>query len=200
MIARPNNWDDVQEFSDRPKLPLGAYVCHIRQASIRDNPNSGSQSLAVLFDISEGEYTGFYQKEFMSNPSAERKWKGVLYVWLPRNDGSDKDENSKRTLKGFVTSVERSNAGYTWNWDERSLVGKTVGIIFRNEEWDYNGKHGWSVRPWRATSADKVRNGEYTIPEDKALPTSSTSYGNTSNYGYGKPSFTEEDNEEQLPF
>ena len=26
MINRPNNWNDVQEVTERQKLPLGAYV------------------------------------------------------------------------------------------------------------------------------------------------------------------------------
>lgn len=93
----------------------------------------------------------------------------MLRVWLPVDDGSEKDENAKRALKGAITSFEKSNPGYTWNWDEKSLVGKSVGIMMRNEEWEYNGKRGWAVRPFRAISVDSVINGDYTLPKDKPL-------------------------------
>lgn len=167
MIRKPNNWENVQEFSERKTLPLGAYVCKVKQVKVQDN-NYGSQ-LALLFDISEGEHTGFFNQEFAANTMESKKWKGVLRVWLPKDDGSDKDEITKRILKGFVSAFEQSNLGYHWDWNENSLVGKTIGILFRNEEWDYQGKHGWAVRPFRALPAAAVREGNYTIPEDKPL-------------------------------
>ena len=194
MIRKPNNWNEVQEFTDRQKLPVGAYVSKIKQVRIQDN-SYGSQ-LAMLFDISEGEYTGYFKDEFDANTNEDKKWRGVLRVWLPKDDGSEKDEMTKRSFKGMVTAFENSNLGYKWDWNENSLVGKTVGILFRNEEWDYNGKHGWAVRPFRAISADKVRDESFTIPKDKALSNSQSaapSYPNPNN-GY-----TEVDDEE-LPF
>lgn len=167
MIRKPNNWNEVQEFSDRQKLPVGAYVCKIKQVRIQDN-SFGSQ-LAMLFDISEGDYANYFKKDFDGNTAQDKKWRGVLRVWLPKDDGSEKDEMTKRTFKGMVTSFEKSNLGYQWDWNENSLVGKTVGIFFRNEEWEYNGKSGWAVRPFRAISAVSVRNGEFTIPKDRPL-------------------------------
>lgn len=195
MIRKPNNWNEVQEFSDRQKLPLGAYVCKVKQAKVVDN-DYGSQ-LALLFDITEGEYAGFFQKDYASNTAQDKKWRGLLRVWLPKDDGSDSDEMTKRTFKGMTTSFEKSNPGYQWDWNENSLVGKTVGILFRNEEWEYNGKSGWAVRPFRAISADTVRDEEYTLPKDKPLKnkqtTAASSYMNPNN------GFTEVDDEE-LPF
>lgn len=167
MIRKPNNWNEVQEFADRPKLPVGAYVCKIRKAVVQNN-GYGDQ-LCVLFDIAEGEHKDFYNKEFAANTANDKKWKGVLRVWLPVDDGSDRDENNKRILKGFITSVERSNPGYTFNWDEQTLAGKMVGVLYRNEEWEFKGKTGWAARPLRALSVDSVRNNEYTIPAEKPL-------------------------------
>ena len=194
MIRKPNNWNEVQEFSDRQKLPLGAYVCKVKQTRVVDN-DYGSQ-LAILFDITEGEYAGFFQKDYASNTAQDKKWRGLLRVWLPKDDGSERDEMTKSSFKGMTTSFEKSNPGYAWDWNENSLVGKTVGILFRNEEWEYNGKNGWAVRPFRAISADTVRNDEYTIPKDKPLKnkqTAAASYPNPNN-GY------EEVDDEELPF
>lgn len=209
MIKRPNNWTEVREFSDRPKLPLGAYVCKVKQAVVQSN-DYGDQ-LCILFDIVEGEYKDFFMGEFRTNNMENKKWKGVLKQWCPKDDGSEKDEWTKSSFKGMVTSFEKSNPGYQWNWDEASLVGKVVGILFRNEEWDFNGKHGWAVRPFKALSVDTVRSGDFTIPNDKPLnnkvsaPTSFDAYADLENkasmFGNQTTNFSELDGEDDpLPF
>lgn len=194
MIRKPNNWNEVQEFSDRQKLPLGAYVCKVKQVRIQDN--SFGDQLCMLFDISEGEYAGFFQKDYNGNTAQDKKWRGVLRVWIPNDDGSEKDEITKRSFKGMVTAFEKSNPGYQWNWNENSLVGKEVGILFRNEEWDYNGKHGWAVRPFRTISVDTVRDESYTLPKDKPLSATTNVAPTNPNLGNG---YVEVEDDE-LPF
>lgn len=194
MIRKPNNWNEVQEYTDRQKLPLGAYVCKVKQCKVADT-NFGSQ-LAILFDISEGEYAGYFQKDYEGNTAQDKKWRGLLRVWLPKDDGSENDEMTKRSFKGMTTSFEKSNPGYRWDWNENSLVGKTIGVLFRNEEWEYNGKSGWAVRPFRAISADTVRNDEYTLPKDKHLKNKQTAAPSNPNPNNG---YTEVEDEE-LPF
>lgn len=181
MIRKPKNWNEVQEYTDRQKLPLDAYVCKVKQCKVVDT-NYGEQ-LAMLFDIAEGEYADYFQKDFASNTAQDKKWRGVMRVWIPKDDGSENDEMTKRTFKGMTTAFERSNPGYRWDWNENSLAGKTVGILFRNEEYDYQGKQGWTVRPFRAISADTVRDGEYTLPKDKPLKNKPTAASAASN-GY----------------
>lgn len=192
MIRKPNNWNEVQEFSDRQKLPLGAYVCKVKQVRIQDN--SFGDQLCMLFDITEGEHAGYFQKDYNGNTAQDKKWRGVLRVWIPNDDGSEKDEITKRSFKGMVTAFEKSNPGYQWNWNENSLVGKEVGILFRNEEWDYNGKHGWAVRPFRAISVDTVREESYTLPKDKPLSGTTNTAPTNPNNGYV------EVEDDELPF
>lgn len=200
MIRKPNNWNEVQEFTDRPKLPLGAYVCKVKKAVVQSN--SFGEQLCVLFDIVEGEFKGFFDNDFKASTIENKKWKGVLRLWLPRDDGSEKDEWTKSTLKGMTTAFEKSNPGFLWNWDEASLVGKMVGILFRNEEWDYEVKTGWSVRPFRAISVDSVRSGDFTLPKDKPLKEKAAAATNyTSSYsGYGSQGFAEIEDDGELPF
>lgn len=208
MIRRPNNWNEVKEFSDRQQLPLDAYVCKVKKVAIQNN-QYGDQ-LCILFDIVEGEFSGFFNEEYKNNTYDNKKWKGVLRLFLPKDDGSDKDEWTKRTFKGMTSSFEKSNPGYVWNWDENSLVGKLVGILFRNEEWESeNGKTGWSVRPFRALSVESVRNEDFKLPKDKPLKKSEPScsaggYGSSysvPNYSNPVPNFAVlEDDDAQLPF
>jgi hypothetical protein len=80
-------------------------------------------------------------------------------------------------------------------------VGKTVGILFRNEEWKYNGKTGWTKRPYRAISIDSVREGSFKAPKDKPLK------NKTTDFGFAPGSYTEvtnygvvEDPDDGLPF
>lgn len=206
MIIRPQNWDNVQAFTERRTLPVGAYVCRIKNAVVR-NTEYGDQ-LFILFDIEDGEYAGFYKEDFDRNTRQDKKWKGVLRQFLPRDDGSQKDEWTKSSLKGLITSIEESNRGYTWNWDESTLSKKLIGIIFRNEEWEYEGKSGWAVRPFRACSVDTVADGSYTIPKDKPLKNKETgnsfggfaapapSYGSAPAMDYGAQS----EDDDELPF
>ena len=210
MITRPNNWETVQEFTERKTLPLGAYICKIKKAVLQSSIY-GDQ-LCVLFDVAEGEYKGYYDSDFKANTAQEKKWRGVLRLWLPTDDGSDKDEITKRTLKGFVTAVEKSNPGYVWNWDENTLAGRTIGVLMRNEEWAYNGKTGWVVRPFRAISADTVRRNEFTLPNDKPLakPAATSAYNvpsynaptqpSTPSTPYGSDAFVPLANDDDVPF
>lgn len=212
MIRKPNNWNEVQEFTERPKLPLGAYVCRVKKAVVQST-DYGDQ-LCLLFDIAEGEYRNFYDNDFKANTQANKKWRGVLRQFIPKDDGSEKDEWTKSSFKGMCTSFEKSNPGYVWNWDEASLVGKLVGILFRNEEYDFEGKHGWAVRPFRAISVDSVRNGDFTLPKDKPLKKETApsvpgygNYGDTfgdGSYGGAGGSFTGftelSDEDGNLPF
>lgn len=183
MIRRPNNWNEVKEFSDRQKLPLGAYVCKVKKAAVQ--ANEYGEQLCILFDIVEGEFSGFFNEEYKNNTYDNKKWKGVLRQFIPRDDGSEKDEWTKRSFKGMTAAFEKSNPGYVWNWDENSLAGKMVGILFRNEEWENDeGKTGWTVRPFRAISVDSVRSEDFTLPKDKPLKKNDSTYS-AGGYGSG---------------
>ena len=107
-------------------------------------------------------------------------------------------------MKGFIAAVEESNRGYTWNWDERTLAKKEIGILFRNEEWEYEGKTGWATRPFRAISVDSVEDGSYTIPNDRPLknkpaPVQTPAYDNYPVPGASDFTMLEND-DAQLPF
>ena len=167
MIKKPANWDSVPEMTDRKKLPVGAYICKVQSVKTADT-SFGSQ-LLVAFDIVEGEYAGFYQADFSHNQNSDKRWRGVLRQWIPMDNGTPNDERTKSYFKGFVNAFERSNPGYKWNWLETSLVGKTIGILYRNEEWEYEGKTGWSARPFRALATDIVRSGDFSLPKEKPL-------------------------------
>ena len=100
----------------------------------------------------------------------EDKWPntGIFNVFIPRDDGTEKDELTKQSFKRFITSVEKSNQGYIWNWDERSLINKMFGGVFGREEYkDENEEYRFVVKCRYANSIDRIRSGNFTIPKDK---------------------------------
>lgn len=165
-----SGYDTVRASGDYVALEPGGYICEIKKASeATSERNKEARWLEVLIDIKYGAFAGYYEDLYRSSTSDRKRWRGVLRVFIPRDDGSENDERTKSNFKGFTTSVEESNPGYTWDWNESALKGKEIGILFRSEEWEYNGKHGWTTRPFLPCSVGRIEDGKYTIPEPRAL-------------------------------
>ncbi|MDO4615542.1 MAG: hypothetical protein Q4B15_07920 [Lachnospiraceae bacterium] len=164
------NYENTQAISDAKKLPKGGYVCKILNAA-EETMQSGQSRLRVSFDIEEGEYKGFYSEKYRANQSEDKKWGGNYFLYLPIDDGSEKDEWTKRKFKTFTNAVEDSNAGYRWDWNEAGLKGKTVGIVFNEREYEFNGKRGMTANAAAAYSVDAIRNNAFKIPADRFLST-----------------------------
>ena len=86
------------------KLPKGAYVCKIIE--VRNEKSDYGEKLILAFDIAEGDYKGFFDKKFKNDESEDRKWKGRVTVWIPKDDGSEEDSRTKRTFASWTTSFE----------------------------------------------------------------------------------------------
>ena len=75
-------------------------------------------------------------------------------------------------FKGFTNAIEKSNKGYQWNFDEKTLVNKVVGLIIADEQYQ-NQKGQVRVRNYVAAvrSVETIEKGEYEIPALKELTT-----------------------------
>lgn len=176
-----NNYDTTQTISARAQLPVGAYICQILKAEEKVYSSSKGEwhKLEVSFDISEGEHKDFYANDYRSQSGEDKKWKGVLRMNIPSDDGSDADNWAKRSFKTNILAIEESNNGYHWDWNEAQLKGKTVGIVFRSEEWEYNGKRGWRTAPFKMVPAADVKSGNIKIPDPKPLNGKAASQAST---------------------
>lgn len=166
------DYETTTTISELPKLPAGAYDCEIiaaKVAAYTGKDGTVYEKLEIAFDIVAGEFAGYFRHQYDALTKEDKKWKGVLRLSVPTDDGSDGDNWAKRILKTCIEAVEDSNAGYHWDWDEKKLKGKAVGCLFRNEEWEYNGKTGWKAMPFRFLSLDDVHACKYKIPNDKPL-------------------------------
>ncbi|MFR3238489.1 MAG: hypothetical protein ACLTOU_08175 [Acutalibacter sp.] len=166
-----NNWENVKASADFTALPAGGYVCKIQGAKIRtfDGRNGSFERLEVAVDIVEGEYKDHFRRDFDSQNTEDKKWRGVLRLYVPSGDGSEQDNWSAAKLKRFISDVEDSNPGYHWDWEEQKLKGKLVGLTFRREEWEWGGKTGWKTNPFQAYTVEDIRQNKFQLPKDKPL-------------------------------
>ena len=176
-----NNYDTTQTISARAQLPVGAYICQILKAEekVYSSPKGEWHKLEVSFDICEGEHKDFYANDYRSQSGEDKKWKGVLRMNIPSDDGSEADNWAKRSFKTNILAIEESNNGYHWDWNEAQLKGKTVGIVVRSEEWEYNGKRGWRTAPFKMVPAADVKSGNIKIPDPKPLNGKAASQAST---------------------
>lgn len=149
------------------KLPIDGYVLDILGAEV-ENYDWG-EVLIFSFDIAEGDWAGYYNDNYEMQQEP-KKWKGKYRLSIPKDDGSEKDAFTKRIFKGAMTSIEESNAGYQWNWDEKTLIGKKVGAVFQNREYEVNGFRGFYPACHSFRSVNAIREGNFKIPNDKLLP------------------------------
>ena len=175
--------------SGRETLPAGGYVCNILSARVESG--EWGDTLVIAHDVAEGEYAGIFKRDYENNTRDDKKWRGTFRLRLPKDDGTEQDAWKKRSLANFLWAIEQSNPGYSFNWDEKTLKGKKIGLLYRNKEWEYNGNSGWTTEAAGTESIDNIREGKFKMLKDKALPTKTVT-----------PVFTEmEDSDEgSLPF
>lgn len=151
-----NNWDAIEEMgtSEFRKLPAGGYVVKI--LSVEDKKDKSY--LELVYDIAEGEYKDYYSDDWgKDHPYAHQFRRSYT-------------EKAQGFFKGFIKNVEASNKGYTWNWDEKTLVGKVVGIVLGEEEYNKtNGTVGTRLYDKSIKSAEDIRKGNFVVPDLKVL-------------------------------
>lgn len=178
-----NGFDKVQAFTERVKLPAGGYIAKCIGAKVvtysGKNGNPDFEKLEIAVDITEGEFADYYKNDYDANTTEDKKWKGVCRLYVPTDDGSEKDELTKRRLKGMTMAFEDSNSGYHWDWDETKLKGLKVGILVRDKEWEFNGKTGFAPEIISFTSVQNIRDGKYKVPNTKYLNGSSPANAST---------------------
>lgn len=165
------NYEKTQTFSSRPTLPEGGYVCKILNAEEKAYKSSKGEfhKLEVSIDIIEGEHTGFFAADYRSQQNEDKKWKGVLRMSVPTDDGSDLDEKIKSAFKTNITAIEESNDGYHWDWNEAGLKGLIIGCLFQLQEWEWEGRSGWKAQPYGFIDAEKIRSGDFKVPKPRPL-------------------------------
>ena len=147
------------------KLPAGGYICRIMKAWV-ETTMSGSEQIVLALEIAEGEYAGYYGRQFSSRkenyPNA--KWPCIYRQFTLNQEGK-----TNPFFKGLIKCIEDSNSGYAWNWMEAGLQNKLVGMIFREEEYEANdGAIKTALRPAFPRSTQRIKDG-VEAPEIRRL-------------------------------
>ena len=148
------NLANVEEFKPFAKVEAGGYVCGI--CAVEDVPDK--EYLKISYDIVEGELKAHY-----TNLKKEKSWELPMFI------ASYKD-TALSFFKGTITSIEKSNKGYTWDNDETKLKGKKIGLVLYEEEYVKNdGSVGVRMKVDKAHSVDAIKKGDFEVPERKCV-------------------------------
>ena len=111
------NWENVQAAKEREQLPKGGYVVRIMDAAIREfqGQRGSFERFEVSIDIAEGEYKDFYAQDYRAQSGEDKRWRGVLRMYLPKEDGSKEDERTKSYFKTMVEAIEDANIRWAYN-------------------------------------------------------------------------------------
>ena len=193
MINKIANWDNVApDYGEGKRLKADGYVCKVMAVKMEQS-KAGNEMMVVNYDIAEGDFKDFFMERYKNAPRdqnnpQEPKWSGKYYIVL-NTDGYE------GRLKAFTTSIEESNPGYTWDWNEENLRSKLFGGIFREEEYIYNGEVRTSVKLWQPRSTKTIKEGKFEIPRKKEIPEEEKCKLNAPfDNNYGQP------NNDELPF
>ena len=173
MIKKFSDYDSIPIYESGPSVEPGGYELVILGAKVEDY--CSCSILKIMFDIINHDlYNKIFSERYKvaKAQNHDAKWPaaGTFNVFIPKDDGSEMDGYTKQAFKRFITSVENSNSGYIWNWDENSLKGKHFGGVFGREEFKTkNDEYKFSVKCRFPRSIESIKKGDFKIPEDKLL-------------------------------
>ena len=190
-MEKLSGYDEAQAITgEYEKLEAGGYICKIINAK-EEQSKSGKKMLVLAIDIAEGEHKDFYKKRYdeatkNASPDKPAKWSGIYRQML-------EGEKAVGFLKGVMTSLEASNNGFKWEWDEKKLIGLKFGGIFGEEEYEKtDGSIGTTTKIKFIRTVKAIQDGNYKIPELKKLPVKGDSFEE-----FAKAA---DENDDDLPF
>ena len=106
----------------------------------------------------------------------DKKWKGTFRLTIP-DENSQYFASNKRVFNNFIYSLETSNNGYHFDWDETKLKGKFFGALYREKEFESNsGDIITTTECGGSTDIASIRSGDFRLPAGKR--------GNTEREGF----------------
>lgn len=190
MIINFPNFDNTPALQDGEfqKLPAGGYVCVITGADVSTSKTSGLKQLVLEVEIAEGDFAGYFSKD---------KYKPQYYKTIFTKEGK-----FSPYFKGVLMNIENSNSDFkaAASLNTNDLVGKKIGMVFRNEEREYKGNIYTDAKPRIATTVDKIRNGDFTVPPVQKINKPSTTTYSAADYQPSVGIDSESLADETMPF
>lgn len=171
-MEKMNGWENTNCYGDFKSLKAGAYKCEVKAVEELKSTN-GKKFVKISFDIADGEFKNYFADKYTNDTRADKKWSGIWNLFL-----AGYEEGTINTkFKGFITSIEKSNVGFIWDWNEQKLAKQFLGIVFRDEEFiAQDGSIKSCAKPFYAVPVDEI--DKVKVPEPKLLE---GEFGSTSN-------------------
>lgn len=167
MLKKPANYDEIEVTLDFTPIELGGHKGIIMGVEEYTSEITGNTSLKVSVDTAKDDkQPSYFTEQYKNDTRSDKKWSNSAIKYVSLKD----DENCVRMLKSFITAVENSNNGFTYNWnkDVDQLKGKKVGLVFALEEYTNNdGDTKTIAKLNQFRSIDKIDNVK--IPKVKLL-------------------------------
>ena len=161
---------NVKETTDFTRLPAGGYVC--KYTFVEDRPEK--EYLYMEFDIAKGEFAGYF-KELNDSKGF---WGGKCF--------RSYKEKALPMFKRMCSAVNSSNNGFVFdaetNTDEKTLIGKLVGLVLCEEEYIANdGSTRTRLYVDRECPVDDIIKGNFKVRPLKTLDGTQASAGSDDN-------------------
>jgi hypothetical protein len=161
-MKRIENYETVQASSGEFARPTaGGYICKIvdvEDIPLDPNTNKGDY-LRIEYDIADGDFKDYYKEQF-------DRWGGNWNASFIRSY----KEKAHGMLKHFTNCIEASNAGYEWDWNEKGLIGKFIGLVLGEEEYkNGNGDIRTKLVVTQIKTVEEIKNGDFKVPVPKKL-------------------------------
>lgn len=169
-MNKPNGYDEARETGSFTPVELGGHFAVIKQVAERDTKN-GKPMVVVIFDfMAPDKQPDYFANAFEADDREEKKWpfNGTKYIMV--QDFNDASKTS-RAFKSFITCFEKSNnvtikwGGSDWG---KQFKGKKIGVVFGEEEHEYDGETSMRRVPKFFCEFDKVKDAG--VPTAKYLP------------------------------
>lgn len=168
MIKKFNDYESTKSYIEIEQLPKDGYVLVIKSAEIKENTHG--QYIEICCDVAEGNYKDYYMKDWKSQSGEDRKWHCKYLLSIPKDDGSEQDGWTKRRFKTFTETLEASNEGFYFDWDESDFKGRKIGGLFNIRQYrSQDGTVREATNLKRVCPVAMIREGNYKLPKDDLL-------------------------------
>jgi hypothetical protein len=204
-MQKPTGYDEAKASGDFTPVELGGHYAVIKQVS-ETTSGSGVQMVVVVLDFAGNDkQPEYHSRAFKSDDRDDKKWPYNGTKWVFVYDAQDRSKTS-RQFKTFCTCFEKSNGvQIQWggsNWGQQ-FKGKKIGVVYGEEENEYDGKITMRRVPRWFCDWNKVN--DQKIPEPKYLSghDASTVKAASANTGTTADSYVNDTtgaDEEEIPF
>lgn len=165
-MRKIENYENVQASSGEFARPAaGGYICKIINVEdVPVNAEGKGDYLRIEYDIADGDFKGYYKEQF-------DRWGGNWNASFIRSY----KEKALGMFKHFTNCVEQSNAGYEWDWNEAGLIGKVVGLVLGEEEYENSLRDiKTKLVVNQIKTVEEIKMGDFKVPAPKKLPKKET--------------------------